>query len=363
MINLHNFRPLQQAGAIGAGGLFKLLMDKSSIMEKTQADVDFDRHSEFLSYYQREIENEVNRFEAKRILMLTEVRKKIFTLGFIAGPLLLIALVSALSFEASRHLLTEPFVYIVLFALLMFILWLITKPIKAFKSDIKSRIFPKIFAYFGEDFHYSETSRYNDPMAKLEPSKIVPSYDRESCEDFIKGSYKDVRLELFEAHLEDERRSNNSNHYTTVFRGLVVHLSMNKAFRGQTIIKRDIGKIGGFFRSKVSQLSQVKLEDPKFEKLFDVFSNDQIEARYLLTPSFMERLIQLDASIGRENKIQASFYHGNLLLMIPTKKNLFETASVYEPIDFKQDAKIILDEMNIIFSIIDTLKLYERSGL
>ena len=69
----------------------------------------------------------------------------------------------------------------------------------------------------------------------------------------------------------------------------MVHLAMNKTFKGTTIIKRDRGKVANFFRSKMSGLESVKLEDPKFEKLFDVYGNDQIEARYLLTPSFMER--------------------------------------------------------------------------
>ena len=41
----------------------------------------------------------------------------------------------------------------------------------------------------------------------------------------------------------------------------------------------------------------MKLENPDFEKTFDVYSTDQIEARYLLSPSMMERLLALEMCI------------------------------------------------------------------
>lgn len=36
-------------------------------------------------------------------------------------------------------------------------------------------------------------------------------------------------------------------------------------------------------------LEKVTLEDPEFNEIFEVYSNDQVESRYLLTPAFMER--------------------------------------------------------------------------
>lgn len=36
----------------------------------------------------------------------------------------------------------------------------------------------------------------------------------------------------------------------------------------------------------------VRLEDPEFEKIFVVYSSDEVEARYILSTSFMERLVE-----------------------------------------------------------------------
>jgi hypothetical protein len=35
----------------------------------------------------------------------------------------------------------------------------------------------------------------------------------------------------------------------------------------------------------------IRLEDPRFEKEFCVYGEDQVEARYILTPSLMERIL------------------------------------------------------------------------
>jgi hypothetical protein len=109
-------------------------------------------------------------------------------------------------------------------------------------------------------------------------------------------------------------------------------------------------------------LERVKLEDPVFEKQFEVFGSDQVEARYLLTTSFMDRLLKL-AEIFQSGSIQASFYNNTLLIMVPTYKNYFETASIFKPANFIEEINTILSEMKLVFDMIDTLKLYERTGL
>lgn len=39
--------------------------------------------------------------------------------------------------------------------------------------------------------------------------------------------------------------------------------------------------------------SDIKLEDINFSKNFDVYSEDEVEARYLLTPTFIEKFLKL----------------------------------------------------------------------
>lgn len=60
------------------------------------------------------------------------------------------------------------------------------------------------------------------------------------------------------------------------------------------------------------------MESPDFEKVFDVFSTNQIEARYLITPSMMERMLKLDSNFKKG--ITISFRNSTILVAIPDSK-------------------------------------------
>ena len=96
--------------------------------------------------------------------------------------------------------------------------------------------------------------------------------------------------------------------------------------------------------------------------MFEVYSDDQVESRYLLTVSFMERLKELAETFGGKS-IQCCFYNKELFMMIPIKKDMFEPGSIFEPEDFIDDSKNLLKELNLIFNIIDQLKLNMKINL
>ena len=120
--------------------------------------------------------------------------------------------------------------------------------------------------------------------------------------------------------------------------------------------------IGNWLSDKFGKLESVKLEDPVFEKKFEVYSNNQVEARYLLTTSFMERLLNL-SELYESKSIQCSFYDDRLLLMIPSSQNHFETASIYRQATFVDDINTILEQMAHIFKMIEILHLDQDIGM
>ena len=60
----------------------------------------------------------------------------------------------------------------------------------------------------------------------------------------------------------------------TVFKGLTIILSMNKSFHGKTLVKKDPNTFGKLFEKIPNGLENVKLEEPAFENLFEVYSSD-----------------------------------------------------------------------------------------
>ena len=49
--------------------------------------------------------------------------------------------------------------------------------------------------------------------------------------------------------------------------------------------------------------------------------------------------------------------------MIPIKQDMFEPGSIFEPEDFVDDSKSLLKELNLIFGIVDILKLNMKINL
>ena len=309
-----------------------------------------DAEKPFAPHYEKHVRPHVESFERKRIETLQVLRKR----ALIAIPIYVVGTVVLLYVGDGDYVL---FWLALAMAVLSFWCYM---PVKQFQSAVKGEIFPSIFSFFGEDFQYSEEGRLS--IESLEPSDIIPSYRTEETEDYIKGSYKGVELELTEAWLSQRSKRKDEDAAEFKFKGLFILLSMNKNFSGKTIVVRDAGNIFNWVASKFRLMEKVALEDPVFEKKFEVYSTDQVEARYLLTTSFMERLLELSASFG-DSGLQCSFYDDRLLLMIASKKDHFEIASIFQPSVFTDDINTILREMSMIFRIIDDLKLHQRTGL
>lgn len=232
-------------------------------------------------------------------------------------------------------------------------------PIKNYKASVRGEIYPLIFSFFGPTFAF----RHQSPITvqSFKSSDIIPGYDDETTGDYVRGEYRGVNIEILEAEMTETRGTGKSRRKVRIFKGVLVSLSAHKRFDGKTIIKRDMGALLNWTQG-FTHLSKVSLEDPLFEKKFEVFSSNQVEARYLLTTSFMDRMLKLK-ELFQSNTLEASFYDSRLLLTIATNKNYFENSSIYKPVTFIDEAAEILAQMRTFFEIIETLKLDENTGL
>lgn len=113
---------------------------------------------------------------------------------------------------------------------------------------------------------------------------------------------------------------------------------------------------------QMKKMQKVKLEDVGFDKQFSVYTKDQVEARYLLTPTFMERLKHLETSFGTRG-IKCSFFDDCIMFAISSKKDLFELGSLYKSLKSKKSVEEFYNEIQSVQNMIDYLKLNEKTGL
>ena len=312
----------------------------------------------FSKHYNEYVKDKVAEFEERRILAIRKARKRCIAwmVYLVLTPFLVVLLFSLQGELGLAGLFFLGFVGN--FVAYYWVDW----PINDYTVNVKEEIFPNVVSFFG-DFKYNvETSK---SAFEYHATEIIPKHDIEYAEDHITGTYKDVAIDLFETELHKTKKKNSdgdSGSTRPAFSGFILALSMNKSFNGKTIIKKDTGAIGNFWANLYSSLERVKLEDPKFEKTFEVFSDDQIEARYLLTVSFMERLLELDEIFGGSS-VRCCFMNEKLVILLESSKDWFEPGSIFEADDFVDDCKSLLKELSQIFSLIDTLRLNVKTNL
>lgn len=237
-------------------------------------------------------------------------------------------------------------------------------PIALYKKKSKSKIMPLMLQYFeGFNYQYKKTI-----LVDIAQTRLIDTYDGREGDDYFEGVYQNVPIKVSEEKFTQRKLvyRNNKPHYENieVFHGVLILLDMNKNFSGQTVVLQDKGFLNVF--SKVNRdlkdLSNVKLEDSVFEKEFEVFSSDQIEARYLLTTAFMERMLKLRAAYHAD-KIEFSFLNNQLFIALETNRDMFEPTSLFKTCLNKKLVEEAYLQIVSIFAIIDILSLDKRIGL
>lgn len=220
-----------------------------------------------------------------------------------------------------------------------------------YKQDIISVILAKLCtgATFEPDKGIPENTFVGSGLFSVRP-------DRYHSEDLISGKIGLTSFLCSEIHAEEKQVTTNGKGQTRttwvdIFKGFFFIADFQKNFKGQTTIYRN-----SWIKLHFGE-QRVKLESPEFENSFDVYSNDQIEARYLLSPSMMERLLALDRKFP--GKITVSFRNSNVIIAIPDTTNHFE-ASIWQSM---LNDRILKREFNVIcllLGIVDDLNLNLR---
>lgn len=241
----------------------------------------------------------------------------------------------------------------------------IAKEATAYKSRFKNEVI-------------GATLRTIDPSLTISPEDGISetefsfsqlfstSPDRYHTEDLIAGKIDKTSFYFAEVHAEykTETQTKNGRQVTwhDIIKGIVFAADFNKHFNGVTVIRpKDFGStLGAWFAKNVYSFGDknvVELENDAFNKNFVVYSNDQIEARYILTPALMERIGALNQRCSYT--VSLSFINANLYIAFPLTNNYFE------PPIFKTLLKPnLLDEdlsvLSFMYDIVHELDLNTR---
>ena len=203
------------------------------------------------------------------------------------------------------------------------------------RRSTKRKVFPALAQSLGWQYTSNESAHL--PLGLFSRYEILPAdYNWSKTQNHLVGKIDEVAFMAFDLKLT---RRGDKNKKSNVFKGTVFAFQFPSKFAAQTVLLEDKG---WFNRSKLKvekrpgwshfshtrsdttaeNLERVIIADPVFEKKFEAYGSDQVEARVLLTPDFIENMVALEASIYGKN-LRCAFVGNKLLISIkePAVKN------------------------------------------
>jgi hypothetical protein len=210
---------------------------------------------------------------------------------------------------------------------------------------------------------FDPAARFGDEFNLAYAYDLLPGYTRKTCEDLWEGELGGTRFCLYEATLIERRGSGKDRRDVTVFRGVILTIRFAREFHGVTLVERQkmrLALFGDSLTKNGMKLDRVKMVDPRFEKTFDVYGSDQVEARYLVHPAYCERLVALEERFQGKS-LKALFHKGDVVVVVDSE-DLFESASLNPERDRELLGRTI-DQFRALAEMIASLNERRREGV
>ncbi len=236
--------------------------------------------------------------------------------------------------------------------------------IKDYTSEFKNLIIEPLIKEIDENLSYMP----NAHIAKenFTRSRLFTTHpDRLGGNDYIRGKIDGIKIELSDIHAQKKHKdSKGRTSWSTIFQGLFILCEFNKHLKSQTVILPDSAQntfgtlIGNWLQANnISRNELVKMDNVAFEKEFVVYSNDQIEARYILTHTLMSKLLNFKKK--SKHPLYISFLGGKIYMAIEYNKDLFEPSVFHSLLEYKIAMEYI-QTLHLALGIVQELQLNQK---
>ncbi len=174
-------------------------------------------------------------------------------------------------------------------------------------------------------------------------------FNRKNIED----SFSSQSSPLFSVHelkLVKKREKNT----TTVFQGPVLYYQSPKQYATPImILKRNAVYTFGISKCDKVNWREVSLEDPEFNREYRIFAEDQVKARVILNPRFMEKLKDIKDTYN--SSFRVLFFENYFVIAISLRKDMFEFYDVFRKPSIEKFGQFY-DEIKVLTDLVETLE-------
>lgn len=166
-------------------------------------------------------------------------------------------------------------------------------------------------------------------------------------EDYVWGKIDKTAFYFSEVNATYVKKSDKRDLKFSIFKGIIFRADFNKNFEGITILRANIltalqhSHYEGGAQFEVPT-AKIEMENITFNDRFVLKSTNEVEARYLLSPVMMEKLIELDKK--SKYRITVTFVRNSIYIAFPRYEQFFEpqiNKSLLDSKTFERDLSIV----------------------
>ena len=237
-----------------------------------------------------------------------------------------------------------------LFAILMIIYAIFGKGYNGKAYENYKKLYKKHIVYNTLEKIFDDVKIYDSGFSEkeIQDSNVVDMGTGFKSEDKFEGKYKDVPFAACDVTTWHEEDDDDGGSRTVIdFDGQYYVFEFNKKFKGNVIVTSN------YSVSTKKNLETVEMENNEFNKMFNVYTDDQHLAYYILTPQLMEKIMELsDAAFD----FSCAFIGNKIHIACSHNVDLFEF-DPYEELNKMKENKDIEKEISMVTQIIDSLDL------
>ncbi len=282
--------------------------------------------------------------------------------------------------------------------------WSIYAPFSIYNDHTKSRTMNKVLSFWGKFKYYNNKDIIGEDVIKK--SEIFSYFNSSQSDDAFWGSHEGVDISVSEHDL----RIKGNRGDTVIFKGAMLMFEFSERFKGKTVVLnkgRNINFVwnnpllllvfGAFMIAPLMTIyyyftepdvplhllftplpmllllfifwvaykiyrhyhpkkatQKVELEGIPFLRSWHVLTDNQIEARYILTPVFMEKMLEIKR-LFHGKYIDFGFFDRKLLIAVHTRKDLFETTSLFVPALSYHKVREVVSQLHSIFAVTEMI--------
>ena len=140
--------------------------------------------------------------------------------------------------------------------------------------------------------------------------------DEWHSEDLVEGDIGGVSVKFSDFYAAKKVKKKNGTETVVQFQGVLFKADFNKKLSSITQIAHVNSRNLAIYGQKAN------MDDVRFEDIFDVYTTDQIGARYVLTPALMERFREICERFGCP--VNAVFKDNEIFIAVETWRDDFE---------------------------------------